>query len=162
MATGNLSEYDSSLVADAAGMKFWIVVSEWNPDVTGALLRGAYDTLMLHGAKAENISVGYVPGSFELIFASRQIIKNSDVDAVIALGCVVRGGTPHFEYVCQGTTYGIARLNAEYDIPVIFGLLTAGNMEQAIERAGGIHGNKGTEAAITAIKMVDFYRNINK
>ncbi len=156
MATVNLSDYDPNLVPDAAEMKFGIVVSEWNANVTNALLEGAYDTLIKHGAKAENILVGHVPGSFELIFGSQQMIENTDVNAVIALGSVVRGGTPHFEYVCQGTTYGIAKLNVEYDVPVIFGLLTTDDMAQATDRAGGVHGNKGTEAAITAIKMVDY------
>jgi 6,7-dimethyl-8-ribityllumazine synthase len=156
MATVNLSDYNPDLVPDASEMKFGIVVSEWNANVTNALLKGAYDTLLLHGAKEKNIWVAHVPGSFELIFGSKEMIESTDADAVIALGSVVRGGTPHFEYVCQGTTYGIAKLNTEYDIPVIFGLLTTDDMEQATDRAGGKHGNKGTEAAITAIKMINF------
>jgi len=162
MATINLSDYNPNLIPDATEMKFGIVVSEWNPKVTTALLQGTYDTLIRHGAKAENILIAHVPGAFELIFGSSQMIESADVDAVIALGCVTRGGTPHFDYVCQGTTYGIAKLNTEYDIPVIFGLLTTDNMEQAVDRAGGIHGNKGTEAAITAIKMVDFSCKLEK
>jgi len=162
MATVNLSDYNPDLVPDASEMKFGIVVSEWNANVTNALLQGAYDSLIQHGAKAENILVEHVPGSFELIFGSKQMIESTDVDAVIALGSVVRGGTPHFEYVCQGTTCGIAKLNTEYDIPVIFGLLTTNDMEQATDRAGGKHGNKGTEAAITAIKMVNFSCRLEK
>jgi 6,7-dimethyl-8-ribityllumazine synthase len=162
MATINLSDYNPNSVPDATEMKFGIVVSEWNPKVTNALLQGAYDALIKHGAKVENILIAHVPGAFELIFGSSQMIEATDVDAVIALGSVVRGGTPHFDYVCQGTTYGIAQLNTEYDIPVIFGLLTTDNMEQAIDRAGGIHGNKGTEAAITAIKMIDFSCKLEK
>jgi 6,7-dimethyl-8-ribityllumazine synthase len=161
MATINLSDYNPNSVPDAAEMKFGIVVSEWNPNITNALLQGAYDTLIKHGAKAKNIRIEHVPGAFELIFGSQCMIE-TDVDAVIALGCVMRGGTPHFEYVCQGTTYGIAKLNADYDIPVIFGVLTTDNLEQAADRAGGIHGNKGTEAAITAIKMVDFSWRLQK
>ena len=160
MATINLSDYNPNSVPNATGMKFGIVVSEWNPNVTSVLLQGAYDALIRHEAKPENILIAHVPGAFELIFGSQQMVENTDVDAVIALGCVVRGGTPHFEYVCQGTTYGIAKLNTDYDIPVIFGLLTTDNMEQALDRAGGIHGNKGTEAAITAIKMVEFSRKL--
>ncbi len=156
MATINLSDYNPDLVPDASEMRFGIVVSEWNANVTNALLQGAYDTLIQHGVKVENILVRHVPGSFELIYGSKRMIEHAEVDAVIALGSVVRGGTPHFDYVCQGTTSGIAKLNAEYDIPVIFGLLTTDDMEQATDRAGGKHGNKGTEAAITAIKMVDF------
>ncbi len=162
MATVNLSDYNPNLVPDASEMKFGIVVSEWNDNVTNALLKGAYDTLIQHGAKNENILIGHVPGSFELIFGSREMIENTDVDAVIALGSVVRGGTPHFEYVCQGTTFGIAKLNTEYDVPVIFGLLTTDDMEQATDRAGGKHGNKGTEAAITAIKMISFSCKLKK
>ena len=158
MATAyhNLSDYDFQSVPDASGMKFGIVVSEWNYNITGALLRGAVETLKKHGAKEENILVRTVPGSFELTFGSAQLIKHTDVDAVIALGCVVRGDTPHFDYVCMGATEGITRLNAEGDIPVIYGLITTNNMQQAEDRAGGRLGNKGDECAVTAIKMIDF------
>lgn len=162
MATINLSDYNPELIPDASKMSFGIVVSEWNPEVTNALLQGAYDTLIKHGTKAENIHIVHVPGSFELIFGSQQMIVNTEVNAVIALGSVVRGGTPHFEYVCQGTTEGIAKLNTESDIPVIFGLLTTDDMQQALDRAGGIHGNKGTEAAVTAIKMVKLFCTLEK
>lgn len=162
MATVNLSNYDPNQVPDASDMKFGIVVSDWNSEVTHALLHGAYDTLVKHGAEESNIHVYHVPGSFELVYASKMLCEEVDVDAVIALGCVVRGGTPHFDYVCQGTTYGLAKLNAEQstDVPVIFGLLTTDDMQQALDRAGGIHGNKGTECAVTAIKMVDFSLNL--
>jgi len=159
MATVDLSDYDSSLVPDASNMRFGIVVSEWNSNVTNALLRGAYNTLLQHGVSPEDILVKYVPGSFELIFGSQQMI-DAEVDAVIALGCVVRGETPHFEYVCQGVTYGIAKLNTDYDVPVIFGVLTTDNIQQALDRAGGIHGNKGVETAIAAIKMANFYEDL--
>ena len=156
MATAyhNLSEYDFQSVPDASGMKFGIVVSEWNYNITGALLRGAVETLKKHGAKDENIRVTTVPGSFELTFGSAQLIKHTDVDAVIALGCVVRGDTPHFD--------GITRLNAEGDIPVIYGLITTNNMQQAEDRAGGRLGNKGDECAVTAIKMIDFACKLKK
>lgn len=158
MATAyhNLSEYDSASVPNAGQMKFGIVVSEWNDRITGALLRGAVDTLLRHGAREENIQVCYVPGSFELVYASERFVHHSDVDAVIAIGCVVRGDTPHFDYVCMGATQGIAHLNATGGKPVIYGLITTNTMEQAEERAGGRLGNKGDECAITAIKMVDF------
>ena len=156
MATINLSNYNKDNVPSAKDMTFGIVVSEWNPEVTMALLEGAVNTLIEHGADKENIDIKYVPGSFELIFGAQQMTLK-DFDAVITLGCVVRGGTPHFDYVCQGTTYGIAKLNAECDTPVIFGLLTTDDMQQALDRAGGIHGNKGVEAAITAIKMVNMF-----
>lgn len=164
MATAfhNLSDYDFNSVPDAAGMKFGIVVSEWNSNITGALLEGAVKTLKKHGAKEENIQVKTVPGSFELVFGSSRFIKEGNVDAVIALGCVVRGDTPHFDYVCQGATQGLAALNAEGQIPVIYGLITTNNMQQAEERAGGRLGNKGDECAITAIKMIDFAWSLQK
>ncbi|MDD6890522.1 MAG: 6,7-dimethyl-8-ribityllumazine synthase [Bacteroidales bacterium] len=158
MATAfhNLSDYDPQSVPDASAMRFGIVVSEWNAHITGALLEGAVNTLKKHGAKEENILVQTVPGSFELTFGSAQLIKSGKVDAVIALGCVVRGDTPHFDYVCAGATQGIAHLNATTDTPVIYGLITTNNMQQAEDRAGGVLGNKGDECAITAIKMLDF------
>ncbi len=164
MATAyhNLSSYDPTTVADATEMKFGIVVSEWNHNITGALLQGAYDTLVKHGAKPENIIIKYVPGSFELTYGANQLIENCDIDAVIALGCVVKGDTPHFDYVCMGVTQGITQLNATGDVPVIFGLLTTNTMEQAEARSGGVLGNKGDECAITAIKMIDFAWSLNK
>ena len=164
MATAyhNLSEYDFNSVPNAENMKFGIVVSEWNFNITGALLEGAINTLKRHGAKEENIQVTTVPGSFELTFGSNQLINKTDVDAVIALGCVVRGDTPHFDYVCMGATQGIAQLNTQGDVPVIFGLITTNNMEQAEDRAGGKLGNKGDECAITAIKMIDFVWRLKK
>ncbi|EKC53713.1 riboflavin synthase subunit beta, partial [human gut metagenome] len=157
MATAyhNLSDYDFSSVPSAEKMKFGIVVSEWNYNITGALLKGAIDTLKKHGAKDENILVKTVPGSFELTFGANQLIEYSEVDAVIAIGCVVRGDTPHFDYVCMGATQGITQLNASGDVPVIYGLITTNTMEQAEDRAGGKLGNKGDECAITAIKMID-------
>lgn len=125
-------------------------------------MEGAISTLKKHGAKDKNILVQTVPGSFELTFGSAQMIKSGKVDAVIAIGCVVRGDTPHFDYVCAGTTQGIAQLNAEGDIPVIYGLITTNTMQQAEDRAGGRLGNKGDECAITAIKMLDFKEKLQK
>ncbi len=164
MATAyhNLSDYDFNSVPDAGNMKFGIVVSEWNFNITGALLKGAVETLKRHGAKDENILVKTVPGSFELTFGANQLIRNHKPDAVIAIGCVVRGDTPHFDYVCMGTTQGIAHLNATTDTPVVYGLITTNTMEQAEERAGGKLGNKGDECAITAIKMIDFAWSLKK
>ena len=160
MATAyhNLSEYDINSVPSAEDMKFGIVVSEWNENITAALLHGAKETLKRHGAKPENITIHTVPGSFELIYGSAKFVQSGEVDAVIALGCVVRGDTPHFDYVCAGTTQGIAALNTQGSIPVIFGLITTDTMQQAEDRAGGIHGNKGDECAVTAIKMVNLAR----
>lgn len=164
MATAyhNLSDYDFKSVPDASNMKFGIVVSEWNHNITGALLKGAVETLKKHGAKDENILVKTVPGSFELTFGANQLLEYTEVDAVIVLGCVVRGDTPHFDYVCLGVTQGVTELNANSDKPVIFGLITTNTMEQAEERAGGKLGNKGDECAITAIKMIDFAWSFQK
>ncbi len=158
MATSlhNLSEYDFSKVPDASNMCFGIVVSEWNSKVTGALLDGAVKTLKMHGTLPENIHVKTVPGSFELVYGAQQMCKNDGFDAIIILGCVVRGETPHFDYICEGVTHGISYLNASQNIPVIFGLLTTNNFEQAVERSGGKFGNKGDECAVVAIKMAKF------
>ena len=156
MATRNLSEYNIENVPDASNMIFGIVVSEWNPEITGAMLEGCRSTLEKHGALPENIHVKTVPGSFELIYGARQMTLNDGYDAVIILGCVIRGETPHFDYICQGVTQGIARLNATNNIPVVFGLLTTENMQQAQDRAGGRLGNKGDECAVVAIKMAKF------
>ncbi|MBQ4622642.1 MAG: 6,7-dimethyl-8-ribityllumazine synthase [Bacteroidaceae bacterium] len=164
MATAfhNLSDYDAESVPDASGMRFGIVVSEWNSNITGALLEGAVTTLKKHGAQDKNILVQTVPGSFELTFGSAQMVKSGKVDAVIAIGCVIRGDTPHFDYVCMGATNGITQLNAMSDIPVIYGLITTNNMQQAEDRCGGTLGNKGDECAITAIKMIDFVCKLKK
>ena len=155
-ALHNLSEYDLSKVPDASNMCFGIVVSEWNPEITGALLDGAVSTLEKHGALPENIHVKTVPGSFELIYGAHQMCLNDGYDAVIILGSVIRGETPHFDYICQGVTEGIARLNATSNVPVVFGLLTTDDFQQAKERSGGKYGNKGDECAIVAIKMAKF------
>ncbi len=164
MATAyhNLSEYDFSSVPNAKDMKFGIVVSEWNYNITGKLLEGALKTLKKHGATDENIMVKTVPGSFELVFGANQFIEYTEVDAIIVIGCVVRGDTPHFDYVCMGTTQGVAQLNTTGNVPVIYGLITTNTMEQAEDRAGGKLGNKGDECAITAIKMIDFAWSLQK
>lgn len=158
MATAyqNLSEYDFNSVPNGAEKKFGIVVAEWNKNITEKLLEGACNTLERHGVKAEDIYVKRVPGSFELTFGAKKMAEMDQLDAVIVLGCVVRGDTPHFDYVCSGVTQGITELNLMYDIPFIFGLLTTDNMQQSEDRAGGIHGNKGDEAAVTALKMINF------
>jgi 6,7-dimethyl-8-ribityllumazine synthase len=162
MATVNLSTYDGNAIPDASKMRVGLVVSEWNRAITEKLLEGASGTLRKHGVLPDNILVHYVPGSFELTFGAQQVAKYGDIDAIIVLGCVIRGDTPHFDYVCEGVTQGITRLNTIQDIPVIFGLLTTDNQQQADERAGGKFGNKGDESAITAIKMIDFVCRLKK
>ena len=156
MATAlkNLSDYDPNQVPSASEMRFAIVVAEWNPQITNALCNGAVETLKKHGVPADHIQIYPVPGTFELTFGAAAVIHSTNVDAIICLGCVIRGETPHFDYICQGVTQGITLLNTEGALPVIFGVLTTENLEQALDRAGGKHGNKGDEAAITAIKMV--------
>jgi 6,7-dimethyl-8-ribityllumazine synthase len=160
LATIDLSSYDPKEVPDASGMKFGIVSADWNRDVTGLLLEGAVQTLKEHGAKESNIVLKHVPGSFELTLGAQFLAEYDDLDAVICLGCVIQGETPHFTYICQSVTQGITQLNLEYNIPFIFGVLTTNTKQQALDRAGGKHGNKGTEAAITAIKMAALQREM--
>ncbi|MBO5706342.1 MAG: 6,7-dimethyl-8-ribityllumazine synthase [Bacteroidaceae bacterium] len=159
-ALHNLSNYDTTTVPDGNGWKIGIVVSEWNEEVTGALLDGAFNTLLKHGVNKEDIIVRFVPGSFELVYGSAVMIEDTDVDAVIAIGCVIRGDTPHFDYICQGTTQGLAELNRLAEVPVIYGLLTCNTMQQALDRCGGALGNKGDECAITALKMIKFREDL--
>jgi 6,7-dimethyl-8-ribityllumazine synthase len=149
----NLSSYDPATVPDASGLKVGIVVSEWNEQVTASLLEGTINTLKKHGTLENNIKMMTVPGAFELSFGARVIAEKHDLDAVICLGCVIQGETRHFDYICQGVTHGITELNLDYDIPFIFGILTTNTLQQALDRSGGKHGNKGDEAAVTAIKM---------
>lgn len=152
----HLSDYNEDLVPDASNMCFGIVVAEWNPEITNALLTDCVATLEKHGALPENIHVKSVPGSFELIYGAHQMSRNDGYDAIIILGSVIRGETPHFDYICEGVTYGIARLNATCDIPVVYGLLTTNDLQQAKDRSGGRLGNKGDECAVVAIKMAKF------
>jgi 6,7-dimethyl-8-ribityllumazine synthase len=162
VATRNLSEYDADLIPDASGMRFGIVVADWNSQVTHALLDGAVKTLVRHGVKDDDIIVIHVPGTFELTVAGQWMAEYEDTDGVICLGCVIQGETPHFTYICEGVTRGITQLNLDYNIPFIFGVLTTLNLQQALDRAGGIHGNKGDEAAVTAIKMAYLQRQMEK
>ena len=162
MATvnNNLSDYDINSVPNATKMVFGIVVSEWNEKITKGLLNGAYTTLLKHGATEENIIVKFLPGAFELPLGAQIMLEKTNVDAVICLGSVIQGETKHFDFVCEGTALGIKDVALKYNKPVIFGVLTDNNEQQAIDRSGGKHGNKGDEAAVTAIKMVDFQKNI--
>ena len=160
MATknNNLSDYKKDTLPNVSNLKFGIVVSQWNKEITDGLFNGAYSTLIDCGVLEENIKKLEVPGSFELIFGTK-ILSKKNVDAIICLGSVIKGQTKHFDYVCQGVTNGIKDLNISLGIPVIFGVLTDNTMDQAINRSGGKYGNKGVEAAITAIKMADLNQN---
>ena len=158
MATAyqNLSSCDNNTVPHSPLLRVAIVCAEWNADITDKLLEGACNTLEKHGVKPENIFVEYVPGTYELTFGAQRMAAHYRPDAVIVLGWVIQGDTPHFDYVCQGVTAGTTHLNATLETPVIFGVLTTNDKQQALDRAGGKYGNKGDEAAVTAIKMAAF------
>lgn len=162
----NLSEYDPEslpAVEILSSQRYGLVVADWNSEITYALLEGAYDTLAGQGVQPDNITVVHVPGTFELTHAAKRLQERERYSAIIVMGCVIQGDTPHFDYVCQGVTQGITMLNARRGddttaCPVIFSVLTTLNKEQALERAGGKLGNKGIEGAITAIKMANLFR----
>ncbi len=159
MATAlkNLSDHDASKIPSAEGMRVAIVVAEWNEHITNKLLQGAVDTLVKYGTQESDIIIKYVPGTVELTKAGDWFGMSDAVDAVILIGVVIQGDTPHFDYVCNSVTQGTTTLNLDHNIPFIFGVLTTNDEQQALDRAGGIHGNKGDEAAVTAIKMIDFH-----
>ncbi len=157
-ANKNLSVYDKATIPNAKEFRFGIVVSEWNSRITEGLYSGALEALLDCGATEENIIRWNVPGSFELTYGSKKMIITQKVDAVIAIGSVIQGETKHFDFVCSATAQGIKDLNVIHDTPVIFCVLTDNTMRQAEERSGGKHGNKGTEAAIAAIKMANLGR----
>ena len=154
-ADKNLSDLEiTGQIPNAKDMIFVVVVSEWNHEITGALEQGCIELLKKQGALPEHIMLSRVPGTFELPLAAGWMIQHRNPDAVICLGCVVQGETPHFDFICDATANGIMNLGLKYGIPVIFGVITTLNMEQARDRSGGKHGNKGEEAAATAIRMV--------
>lgn len=145
---------------DATGMRFGVVVSRFNSFFTDQLLKGSLDCIVRHNGTEDNVAVAYVPGSFEIPFAAARMAKSGNYDAVICLGAVIRGDTPHFDYIAAESSKGIARLGMETNIPVVYGVITTDTIEQAIERAGTKSGNKGWDAAQTAIEMVNLYRAI--
>jgi len=154
----NLSAYDKATIPNAKDFRFGIVVSEWNDEITNGLWQGAFDALLDCGAQKENIVRWNVPGAFELTYGAARMSKSiyadsGMLDAIIVIGCVIQGQTKHFDFVCEGVTQGIKDLNMKGDIPVIFCVLTDNTKQQSLDRSGGVHGNKGTEAGIAAIKM---------
>ena len=151
----NLSESNGSNLQDIKSKKFGIVVSEWNNEVTHALMSGAIETLLKYGAKKENIIIRNVPGSFELTLGAQILARIKDIDAVLCLGCIIRGETSHFDFICNAVAQGITTLNIKFHKPVVFGVLTTHTLQQAIDRSGGKYGNKGDEAALTGIKMLN-------
>ena len=158
-ANHNLSQVHDGKIPSAENMRFGIVVSEWNREITQKLLDGAYSTLLRHGAYEVDITVQWVPGSFELPLGAQLLAESGKFNAIICLGCVIQGETRHFDFICSSVAQAIVNLGLKFSKPFIFGVLTPENMEQAQARAGGKHGNKGDEAAITAIKMVKFLMN---
>jgi 6,7-dimethyl-8-ribityllumazine synthase len=161
MATANPNSRPEPFNAEIHGdVRVAIIQAEWNGHITGALAQGAIDTLKSHGITDDCIDLFHVPGAVELTYAASAVIETGAFDVVIVLGCVIRGGTPHFDYVCQSVTQGVTHLNAECDIPVIFGVLTVDTEQDALDRAGGSLGNKGSEAAETALKMHVFAQQI--
>lgn len=156
----NLSNYDKNTIPNTKGLRFGIVVSEWNYNVTGGMYKGAVAALQDNGVPGDAIVTWNVPGSFELVYGSKKMIETQGVDAVIAIGSVIQGETKHFDFVCGAVSQGIKDLNVLTDVPVIFCVLTDNTMQQAIDRSGGKHGNKGTEAAIVAIRMAHLRKSV--
>ena len=163
MATAavNLSQYSREKLPDTSGMRFGIVVAEWNSEITEALYQGAFETLLTTGTPEDQISRIDVPGTFELVFGGKLLCEKDIFDAIIVIGCVIQGETRHFDFVCQGVTQGIQDLNVRYDTPVIFCVLTDNNIGQSRARSGGKHGNKGIECAVSAIKMASLRRIVH-
>jgi 6,7-dimethyl-8-ribityllumazine synthase len=159
-ANQSLSAKKMVNIDDVDHFHFTLITAQWNYEITGALEQGCVETLLANGVSKENIKIIAVPGSWELISAARQTLSQGHTSAVICIGAVIRGGTPHFEYICQGVTSGLAHLCATQDIPVVYGILTLNDMQEAIDRSGGKYGNKGDEAAVTALEMVDLSRKL--
>ena len=160
MKKTNLSDYDRSAVPDGSNYHIGIIAAEWNPEVTDVLLQGAVDTLLEHGVKEENLIIRRVPGTFELSSAADIMLDSQYPDAVICIGCVIQGETRHFEFICQAVSQGLTNVAIKHECPVIFSVLTTDTMQQALDRAGGRHGNKGVEGAITALKMLAFKESV--
>lgn len=156
----SLSDFSHIDVPSAKGYKFGIIVSQWNAQITGSLYEGAYLALLKHGVLEEDITTVKVPGSFELTSGADILLAQIKVDAVICLGCVIQGETPHFTFICDAVANGVTNVSIKHNKPVIFGVLTTDNLQQALDRSGGKHGNKGEEAAITAIMMAEIKSNL--
>ena len=161
MKKTNLSEHNAAEVPSGEKYRIGVVVAEWNSEITNALAKGAVDTLKQYGVADGNIRLVHVPGSFELTTGADLMLRHdSSLDAVICIGCVIQGETRHFEFICQAVSQGVTNVALKHGKPVIFSLLTTNDMQQAIERSGGKHGNKGVEGAITALKMIALNNNL--
>lgn len=152
----NLGDHSNKNMGSIKSKKIGIIVSEWNDQITDSLLSAAHEVLLTHGAKPKSIIIKYVPGSFELPLGAQYLASQKDIDAVICLGCVIQGETRHFDFICDAIANGITNVGLKFNKPVIFGVLTTNNIQQALDRAGGKHGNKGEEAGFTAVKMLGF------
>ena len=162
MKKTNLSEYDPTMVPAGNDYCIGIVVAEWNREITDALAQGALDTLRQHGVAEENIHLVHVPGSFELTTGADLMLSNCpEIDAVICIGCVIQGETRHFDFICEAVSQGVTNVALKHEKPVIFSVLTTNDMQQALDRAGGKHGNKGIEGAVTALKMVNLQKSLS-
>ncbi len=153
-ANKNLSQFEANVIPNGSGMRIGIVVAEWNIAITGALRDAAVKTLLGNGVLEKDILIKYVPGSFELTFGAQLLCEDKSIDGVITLGCVIQGETRHFDFICDAVANGVTTVSLKYNKPVIFGVLTTNDLQQAQERAGGKHGNKGDEAGFTALKMI--------
>ncbi|MFK8046570.1 MAG: 6,7-dimethyl-8-ribityllumazine synthase [Crocinitomicaceae bacterium] len=160
-ALSNLSDYDAGAVPDGHSFKIAIAVSEWNYNITGGLLKGAIETLEKHGVVSDNILIKHVPGTFELPSAAQFFAKTEEFDGVITIGSVIQGETKHFDFVCQAASQGVKDVALTENLPVIFCVLTDNTLQQAIDRSGGKHGNKGVEAAVACLKMIDLQQSLN-
>lgn len=160
MKKTNLSAHDPASIPSGQGFRFAVIAAEWNPEVTDAMLQGAIDTLRQHGVADSDIHCMRVPGTYELTSAADFAIRYTEADAVICIGCVIQGETRHFEFICQAVSQGLTNVALKHERPVIFSVLTTDTMQQALDRAGGKHGNKGVEGAVTALKMVTLVKNL--
>ena len=161
-ALKNLSDYDETAIPSAAAFSFGIIVADWNKEITHALYEGCFDTLIKHGAKEENIYTAQVPGTFELPVAAKILASAKKVDAVVCIGCVIKGETSHNEYINNAVATALANMSMATGKPFIFGVLTPNDMQQALDRAGGKYGNKGVEAAVTALRMAALKEDLTK
>ena len=160
MKKTNLSEYAPEEIPDGHGLHIGIAAARWNAEITDAMLQGAHDTLLAHGVAESDIEIYRVPGTFELSSAAQMMLSHRDLDAVICIGCVIQGETRHFDFICEAVSNGITNVSLEQKRPVIFSVLTTNDMQQARERAGGRHGNKGVEGAVAALQMCDLQRKL--
>lgn len=162
MATSikNLSDYDKNIISNGADYKIGIVVSEWNEQITEALLEGALKTLKEHGVQDNHLAVKRVPGAFELPLGAQYLLEQKKLDGVLTIGTVIQGETKHFDFVCNGATQGIMQVMLKYNTPISFCVLTDNNIQQSIDRSGGKHGNKGVECAVSLLKMIQLQRSL--